>query len=228
MGKVFIKWNIAIALALAMVLLSGCSTTGVVLTCQLKATAGAPIDDNGGKDDDGGKGDGSPGKQNIQAFDLPVATKEISVSGMISVPEPLQQMRLLLGASYPDSSVFAIDVSGSTVVWPQIGKIVVSMKDSGTSTIIASKRFNYVKVAGEKLIFQSPQQVDLWLENNSESALSSYITYQTVPFTVTPAPGLNVVQVKAFMDGNPMSSSRLTFRGAGCFERGRSKELCRM
>lgn len=73
-----------------------------------------------------------------------------------------------LASSY-DASQASMDISGSTVSWPQQGNATVELVDTSTGSVQASHVFAWIRT-GTTIKFASPGAVNTWAQQNSGSS----------------------------------------------------------
>lgn len=115
---------------------------------------------------------------------------------------------MLAAAEIPDAYQFHIDVSGSTVSYPNTGTAILKLTDAESGIAIAARTFGWTRT-GNLIRLTEPDAVNTWA--SSVSGNIGGMTYTLNPFTVVAQPGLQTVALKSVYEGTATASATSTF-----------------
>jgi len=122
---------------------------------------------------------------------------------------PLYKKVLLAAAAdVPDASLFEIDVSGSTVTYPDNGTVRLILTNTDTGVVQASALFNWYR-SGNSLRLSDPGAVNSW--SVAEGGSANKLTYKITPFTVNAPAGANTVVLSSKYEGVQTASATVQF-----------------
>lgn len=122
---------------------------------------------------------------------------------------PLYKKLLLVAAAdVPDASLFEIDVSGSTITYPENGTVRLILTNTDTGVVQASALFNWYR-SGNSLRLSDPGAVNSWSVTAGGNA--NKLTYKITPFTVNAPAGANTVVLSSKYEGVQTASATAQF-----------------
>jgi hypothetical protein len=111
-----------------------------------------------------------------------------------------------------DSSDIAIDTSGSSIAVPFSGNITLTLVDSASGFVIASRTFAWTKL-GQEIKLSDPALVNIWIQDNGSGA--DDMQYALAPFPVSEASGLNTFATSVTYAGEVLATSTSSWTGSG-------------
>jgi hypothetical protein len=196
MIRVIRRFIVGLAALSCTLMLAGCGSAS--MTCTVKVSTESKADAVGA-----GAGAGANG---------------IAVSGELVASGMQQKLAATFSSSLPDAASFTMDTSGSTILWPSSGVIVLTITQISTGSVVASSSFTYVK-NGTVLSFANPSVVNQWLQSMNADPSNFRLGYQLSSFSVIPQQGTNVVKVAALQDNTVQATSMSTFEGVSACPR---------
>ncbi|UYK76502.1 hypothetical protein NG825_19100 [Xanthomonas sacchari] len=119
-----------------------------------------------------------------------------------------QRMLAAAAADVPDASLFEIDVSGSTVGYPENGTVRLILTNTQTGAVQASAMFNWYR-SGNSLRLSDPGAVNAW--SAAEGGTANKLTYRLTPFVVSAPAGPNTVVFSSKYEGVQTASATTQF-----------------
>ncbi|WP_152249585.1 hypothetical protein [Xanthomonas maliensis] len=126
---------------------------------------------------------------------------------------PMMAMAMDVMNIVADAQSYELDTSGSTIPYPSRGDFVVTLSNSATGAVQASRVFSWVKV-GTLLKAQDPNAINDWAYANSSSA--DKITYDVVRFRSNYAAGPQVIAGQSKYEGSTQATYSVAFDGTSC------------
>lgn len=102
-------------------------------------------------------------------------------------------------SSLPDVGVFEMDVSGSSVVWPQQGNVTLTIFNKGTGGSISVRSFAWTR-SGSRIQFSNPAEVNNWVVSTGATADTAKVKYDMGAVEVGSAIGDNIVSTAVLQD----------------------------
>ena len=102
-----------------------------------------------------------------------------------------------LGVS--DISAFEMDVSGSSVTWPQLGNVTLTIFDKDTGRVISARSFGWIR-SGSRIQFSSPADVNNWVASTGAAIDNAKVRYDLGGVEVGSAVGDNIVSTAILQD----------------------------
>ena len=100
--------------------------------------------------------------------------------------------QVLVAADVADAAQFSIDVSGSTITYPDSGIVTLMLKNRSTGVVRATKDFSWIR-SGSILKLADPDSVNNWALSSGGDA--NEITYSLKRFQVNSGYGEQVISV---------------------------------
>lgn len=125
------------------------------------------------------------------------------VSASKTIGSDIRALAHTLTGGIPDASEYSLDISGSTVPYPNTGQATVTLRNSSTNTVVAAKMFPWVR-SGDTIVFANPSAVNAWIAG--VTAPVDEVAYQLAPFDTHLEPGSNVLHVSTIYDGQTLTS----------------------
>lgn len=122
----------------------------------------------------------------------------------------------------PDAAQFEIDTTGSSIPYPASGLVNITLTDTNSQVVQASKNFTWVRV-GAVLKLQSPNAVNTWAIQNAGSA--NKMDYRLLPFASNYGENLQIIAIKAKYENETLASFASTFDGS-CYSEVPQQDDC--
>ncbi|MFL8004690.1 hypothetical protein Q5N24_005505, partial [Xanthomonas vasicola] len=126
---------------------------------------------------------------------------------------PMMAMAMDVMNIVADAQSYELDTSGSTIPYPSRGDFVVTLSNSATGAVQASRVFSWVKV-GTLLKAEDPNAINDWAYANSSNA--DKITYDVVRFRSNYAAGPQVIAGQSKYEGSTQATYSVAFDGTSC------------
>lgn len=115
---------------------------------------------------------------------------------------------LLSASEAADAAQFVVDVSGSTVPYPAQSTVTVSLVDSSSGAVQASRLFDWTK-SGNTIRLVDPNAVNAWAAANGGSA--DTMRYRLTKFQSDYGSGSQTIAVRSAYEGVTNASAVSTF-----------------
>lgn len=102
-------------------------------------------------------------------------------------------------SSLPDVGAFEMDVSGSSVTWPQQGNVTLSLFDKGNGAIISARSFGWTR-SGSRIRFSNPAEINNWVASTGATVDGAKVRYDMGAVEVGSAVGDNIVSTAILQD----------------------------
>lgn len=138
-------------------------------------------------------------------------TKKCEIHGEISGSSARSQSliaSMLSASEAADAAQFVVDVSGSTVPYPSQGTVTVSLVESSTGTVQASRLFDWTR-SGNTIRLVDPNAVNAWAAANGGSA--DAMRYRLTKFQSDYGLGSQTIAVSSAYEGVTNASAVSTF-----------------
>lgn len=114
----------------------------------------------------------------------------------------------MVAADVADAAQFAIDVSGSTIVYPSTGTVTLILKNSDTGVVLAMRDFSWART-GSLLKLSHPDAVNDWALAAGGDA--NELTYKLANFPMNSGYGEQIVSVASTYEGTVTASATSTY-----------------